>query len=330
MPINFKIEKSNASHNLIKELMLIGNTLCAEFIYDHLKEYSLLRRHLFFNDNKYNEIQRYFTNNKINYIDFEDQQQVNKLLSELKETNINKYICIQHKLKYFMFRAEYVMVGQTPKEDLKHFALNFDLYTHFTSPIRRYPDIIVHRQLKEIFRFINGEIKESDFKEFEIYAPLMEHINEKYNNGKQISQKSIRIFQCLYLRNIPSKFYTALIIDIIYKQNNNKRINNNINNYLNLAGNLSLFGNNDENEDEIYLELFIPELNLELEWRKSDNEDIVFYKYDKNKNELYIDYKIDDSGPKNRYLRTFDALKIELIFVDSIPIDVKCKIDLTK
>ena len=76
--------------------------------------------------------------------------------------------------------------------------------------------------------------------------------------------------------------------------------------------------------------LFVPELNLELEWRKSDNEDIVFHKYDKNKNELYIDFKIDDSGLKNKYLRTFDAVQVELISVDSIPIDVKCKIDLTK
>ena len=321
MPINFKIEKSNESHNLIKELMLIGNTLCANFIYEHLKEYSLIRRHPFFNDNKFNEIQKYFSINKINTLDFDDPQELNKLLLEMKKTNMNKYICIQHKLKFFMLRAEYVLAGQFSPEELKHFALNFDLYTHFTSPIRRYPDMIVHRQLKEIFRCLNGEINEKDYKEFEIYAPLMEQFNEKYNNGKQISQKSNRIFQCLYLRNIPSKYYTALIMDIIYKANNNNKRNNTNNNYL--------LGN-DENEDETYLILFVPELNLELEWRKSDNEDIVFHKYDKNKNELYIDFKIDDSGLKNKYLRTFDAVQVELISVDSIPIDVKCKIDLTK
>lgn len=47
-----------------------------------------------------------------------------------------------------MQRAEYMLVGTTDKQDLKHSALNFDLYTHFTSPIRRYPDIVVHRLIK--------------------------------------------------------------------------------------------------------------------------------------------------------------------------------------
>jgi|NOAtaT_6_FD_contig_31_7308568_length_709_multi_3_in_0_out_0_1 exoribonuclease R len=36
------------------------------------------------------------------------------------------------------------------KEYWHHFALNIDFYTHFTSPIRRLPDIIVHRQLNQI------------------------------------------------------------------------------------------------------------------------------------------------------------------------------------
>ncbi len=38
--------------------------------------------------------------------------------------------------------------GTTPPLEWHHFALNMDHYTHFTSPIRRYPDVIVHRQLQ--------------------------------------------------------------------------------------------------------------------------------------------------------------------------------------
>jgi len=32
------------------------------------------------------------------------------------------------------------------RDEFRHYALSVDLYTHFTSPIRRYPDILVHRQ----------------------------------------------------------------------------------------------------------------------------------------------------------------------------------------
>ena len=44
-----------------------------------------------------------------------------------------------------MEAAKYFVVEDRKEDEWKHFALNFDIYTHFTSPIRRYPDILVHR-----------------------------------------------------------------------------------------------------------------------------------------------------------------------------------------
>ena len=164
-----------------------------------------------------------------------------------------------------------------------------------------------------------------------MYNSSIDHINERYNSARLISQKSKRLFQYIYLKTAPKKLYTALIMDIISKNNtkkgiNNSNTNNSSNNFGNINNNSNYISNNNDEED-LYLVLFVPELNLELEWRKPDNEDIIYIKYDKNKNEICIDYMID-SECKNKDLRAFDALQVELISADTMPIEIKCKIDL--
>ena len=63
-------------------------------------------------------------------------------------------------------KAKYFCAGMLDIAKYQHYALSLPLYTHFTSPIRRYADVLVHRQLDSILQ-AGGE-REQTFK-FTVY-----------------------------------------------------------------------------------------------------------------------------------------------------------------
>jgi len=74
-----------------------------------------------------------------------------------------------------MHRAKYFCAGMLDIAKYQHYALNAPLYTHFTAPIRRYADILVHRQLDSVLAPIEGEIKFS--MDRDSVAKVAQHCN---------------------------------------------------------------------------------------------------------------------------------------------------------
>lgn len=89
-----------------------------------------------------------------------------------------------------------------------HFALGINNYTHFTAPIRRYSDLIVHRQLK---RFLN---KEDQIKKGYILY-LIELINEKENALIKLERDLRKLSSILYLKNHKKNKFEVIISDVI-------------------------------------------------------------------------------------------------------------------
>jgi DIS3-like exonuclease 2 len=139
---------------IVEELMLLANMSVAEVISNAFPDCALLRRHPEPNLRKFREFEAFCAKNGFE-LDASSSGRLHLSLSRIKE----KLQVDPVLLDIFMFyaskqmqSAEYFCTGNliSRKDDWAHYALAIPLYTHFTSPLRRYPDIIVHRTLNAV------------------------------------------------------------------------------------------------------------------------------------------------------------------------------------
>merc|ERR1712020_382303 len=98
---------------------------------------------------------------------------------------IGKWQTMMSILSKAMVNAEYFCTGcQDDVEKYRHYALSVPLYTHFTSPIRRYPDILVHRLLDAAIEGISLDWNEA------VIQRLASHCNDKKKAAKTVSEAS--------------------------------------------------------------------------------------------------------------------------------------------
>ncbi len=195
-----RIEKNenDVSHQLIEEYMLLANEAVATRLM-HLRSPAIYRIHEEPDARRLQEYRQEVLAHNVQCGNLSQPAEIQKLLHKLGTLPIGAALKIGF-LKSLM-RARYAV------EPLGHYGLAKKKYTHFTSPIRRYADLVVHRAL-----FDKNALKEAALK------PIAEHISvtERNSADAERDSKDVKLFAFLKAQlesGEPIK-YPALVTDV--------------------------------------------------------------------------------------------------------------------
>lgn len=137
------VRERNDAHRLIEECMLAANVCAAKFVLDKC-EHGVYRNHFGPEPDALKDLQKFLSvlRLKLGGGDAPTANDYQKLMSGVVSDESLSFV-VQTVLLRSLSRAVY------SHESGGHFALSFPVYTHFTSPIRRYSDLIVHREIKQ-------------------------------------------------------------------------------------------------------------------------------------------------------------------------------------
>lgn len=134
-------EDNTESHQIIEEFMLAANISVAQGLTD--KGLNLIRRvHPHPSEQKLEELTSFVNGLGIKVKNLQDRFELKKIIEQSED------MPQQHAIHYAVLRSMQKAVYSP--EEIGHYALNADNYCHFTSPIRRYPDLVIHRMVTDL------------------------------------------------------------------------------------------------------------------------------------------------------------------------------------
>ena len=202
-PTGVYVKERKDAHKLIEDFMLLANRKVAEYVSKMGKgkhKFTFVYR---VHDSPKPEALANFAQfaarfgYKINTkSDKEIAKSLNYLMDDVegkKEQNVLTQLAIRS-----MAKAIYTTKGSS------HYGLAFDHYAHFTSPIRRYPDVMVHRLL---FHYLNGGLSANA----EHYEKLCQHSSQMEKKAADAERASIKYKQAEFLKDQVGSVYSGVI-----------------------------------------------------------------------------------------------------------------------
>ncbi len=199
-----KVEQRNDAHRLIEECMIAANIEAAKFLKKH-KIPNLYRVHPKPDNERFNNLRQYLIllGLKVPHPNHVQPQHFNQLIDQVKDRPDSAAI------KMIMLRS--LMHAEYSPSNIGHFGLALDNYAHFTSPIRRYPDLLVHRAIKYV-------IHNKKTHGFYYSKKNMEHFGEITSSHEKRAEDATRDVEarlkCEYMEKHIGEVYKGIITGV--------------------------------------------------------------------------------------------------------------------
>ncbi|APY08436.1 ribonuclease R [Winogradskyella sp. J14-2] len=199
-PVGVFFKTSKDANKLIEEFMLLANRKVSEFVgKQNPKKTFVYRVHDEPDEAKLVQLQTVVGRfgHKLNFKDRNSiASSLNKLLSDVvgkKEQNLVDTLTIRT-----MAKAEYTT------HNIGHYGLAFDYYSHFTSPIRRYPDVMAHRLLQH---YLDGGKSANE----EVYEEKCKHSSNMEYLATKAERDSIKYMQIRFMQDHQDEEFLGVI-----------------------------------------------------------------------------------------------------------------------
>ena len=196
------------SNRLVEEYMLLANYLVAQKLILGAKSLAAIRRHPVPHPKKLQEYAEQCEGRGFK-IDVSTAGKLHASLLRLKEhPDPIAHYALTTMATVPMKPAVYFAAGTETRELWRHYALNIPYYTHFTSPIRRYADVMVHRLLTAVLQNEVGNF----YKDQSGIHSILEHCNEKKLASKAAQERGDEVYFCVFLQK-QARIAEAVVMD---------------------------------------------------------------------------------------------------------------------
>ncbi|RXG69233.1 DIS3-like exonuclease 2, partial [Armadillidium vulgare] len=214
-PDGIFIQEQKDSNRLIEEFMLLANITVAHKISTTFPKLALLRKHPPPHDIQIENAVKFLGQRGIN-LDATSSKTLSDSIQRYEGTDLFSLARMQlivNMCSKPMQYARYICSGiETKAKDQHHYALNVPCYTHFTSPIRRYADIIVHRLLASA---LDRELNPLPSWTSVAIEKIASHCNDKKQASKVVQEVSTELFLSLFVRSVGEMVENGIIIGIL-------------------------------------------------------------------------------------------------------------------